>query len=537
MITDQRGEQNNFRRLAARIGYAAFGLSALTSILLLSFARLLFAAPFRTMPYTSAAFVAVVGGGLLGLFARLAAARFFRPFGVLVNRLDKVAQGDLTVDFSAFEGGAGAIGGGLQKMVLAYRRVVEKIIVTTINNVVIFGAEFQGLVKGTTERSVAQSTQAAAIAAAAHQMSGASGAVSESTNVAGEMILSATKAVLEGADTASATADILHAVKIEAAGLAEHVAELHHSVEEIEGFVGVIEEIADQTNLLALNAAIEAARAGDTGRGFSVVADEVRRLAERTIQATGEISRLVGRVSEESATTKKAMDDSLAAVTKAHENAGRLGSSLGSAVESVGLANDRMEFIVQSMREQVDASSQVASSVAEVADTSSELKEMSLVVRRRVDDFESMSEGTLDLVGTFKTPFHEKAHQFVENLAGDPAVLSFAAQQVEPCLSAALKNHPWVELLYVTDGHGRQVTGNVSASGIDRSIQGKDWSKRPWFAEPARTGAVYLSGLYRSVATNDFCFTASVPVRKGGVLVGVVAADVNFRSLSSQLSG
>jgi hypothetical protein len=161
---------------------------------------------------------------------------------------------------------------------------------------------------------------------------------------------------------------------------------------------------------------------------------------------------------------------------------------------------------------------------------------MSLVVKGRVADFESMSEGTLELVGTLKTTLHQKARQFIESLAGDPALISFTPQKMEPFLAAAIGANPWVELLYVTDGHGRQVTGNVSLSGIDRSIQGKDWSKRPWFTEPASTGAIYLSGLYRSVATNDFCFTASVPMRRGGAVIGVVAADVNFRSLSSQLS-
>lgn len=167
--------------------------------------------------------------------------------------------------------------------------------------------------------------------------------------------------------TIANTATAIEAVNSRVQDLATVLQRLDERSAEIGAVVAVIKDVADQTNLLALNAAIEAARAGEQGRGFAVVADEVRKLAERTSKATVEIASTVERIQEETREAASGMGSVAGQVTRGAEAAREAAARVGEIEGTMSAVVRKVEEIADSTREQSAASNEIAINIERIS--------------------------------------------------------------------------------------------------------------------------------------------------------------------------
>ena len=204
-------------------------------------------------------------------------------------------------------------------------------------------------------------------------------AVEEMTRTAGEVARSSTEAARIAQETAKTARggqeemnqsvmgmqQVSHAV-VQAANI---ITALGRSSDQIGEIVRVIEDIADQTNLLALNAAIEAARAGEQGRGFAVVADEVRKLAERTTKATKEIGDMIRQIQKDTRSAVSSMEQGTSQVGQGVALANKTGEALANIHSMINATAGMIQQIANATEEQSTATRQIASDLESMTQT------------------------------------------------------------------------------------------------------------------------------------------------------------------------
>ncbi|MGE6321343.1 methyl-accepting chemotaxis protein [Pseudomonas oryzihabitans] len=261
----------------------------------------------------------------------------------------------------------GTITGNLNLMSQELGQVIQEI--RTATQQVATAAEEASAVAVQTSQNVAQQRLGTdQVATAIAEMSATVKDVARSTTEAAEGSRQVEGNTRQGRHELQTTIGLVQGLSVQAERTSEIIAELKHESDAISSVLDVIRGIAEQTNLLALNAAIEAARAGEAGRGFAVVADEVRSLAQKTQQSTGSIQQMISHLQSGADRATEAMQETLSQVQIGASNVVRAGELLGEIAEGVTLINDHTIQVASAAEQQSQVAEEISRNVNDIND-------------------------------------------------------------------------------------------------------------------------------------------------------------------------
>ncbi len=335
------------------------------------------------------------------IFVMLNRAVLF-PVTRLVDVANRIAEGDLTQKVAVSGSDEiGTLATALNTVSANLNTMVSKIN-TTARHVADSTARIVDVSRQMEEGAGKQAEQTHKVARSMEQMEATSGEMSRHAEEASGAAAQASEVAVRGGEIVRHSIDGMLQVSSTVQESAEKVEQLARQSEQIDQIVSVIEEIANQTNLLALNAAIEAARAGEQGRGFAVVADEVRGLANRTTEATREIAEMVKVIQSGTEAAVVSMKAGRKEAEEGVEMANQAGVSLEQIVEMVSSLSDRIQQISRATMEQSAVTHDVTVNVATVSGISEQTERDARHCSASSSELAALAEELQRVVGEFK---------------------------------------------------------------------------------------------------------------------------------------
>jgi methyl-accepting chemotaxis protein len=311
--------------------------------------------------------------GVISILLGLAAAIFLiHNFVTRINRvagaMNRYAEGDLSTPLRIFANDEiGDLGRNINRMLTSISAMI-----TSIKETAVHVASASGQMYDSAEQIATGAEQAAAqagtVATASEEMSATSSEIAQNCTMAVESSQQATDSASKGVSVVKETVAGMNRIAKRVKETATTVESLGARSDQIGEIVGTIEDIADQTNLLALNAAIEAARAGEQGRGFAVVADEVRALAERTTKATKEIGQMIRAIQTETKGAVTSMEEGVNEVERGTKDAANSGKVLEQILEQVNAVTMQINQIATAAEEQTATTTEITNNIQQITE-------------------------------------------------------------------------------------------------------------------------------------------------------------------------
>jgi len=263
--------------------------------------------------------------------------------------------------------------------------------------------ELSGAARTIKDGTQTQSEAASAVAASVQELAVSVSHVAESAGQATDLASESNQAANQGSAVVESASQEMSRIAEDVRASSGKAQSLAQRSNDISGIVQVIKDVADQTNLLALNAAIEAARAGEQGRGFAVVADEVRKLAERTSRSAAEITELINVVQTDTKSVVATMEGSIGRVESGVQLAQQAAQTLAQIRTGTSGTSTKIGEIATATREQSTASNDIARHVERIAQMTEENSAAATQSAALAERLDSLAGALRDAVATFKT--------------------------------------------------------------------------------------------------------------------------------------
>jgi methyl-accepting chemotaxis protein len=313
--------------------------------------------------------IALLAGSILGW---LVTRMITRPIYKAVESASHVANGDLSRPINAVSRDeTGELLRALAAMQSGLKSTVQEI-ASASDQLASAAEELSAVTEASSRGLIQQNDEIQQAATAVNEMTAAVEEVATNAVSTSEVSKQTSQDAAAGSQQVQKAVSAITTMASDMTDSAAKVEQLANQVRDIEQVLGVIRSIAEQTNLLALNAAIEAARAGEQGRGFAVVADEVRALASRTQNSTGEIESMISAVRSGADTAVQAMNKTRALAYETKDIADEAGMALARITEGVSKINERNLVIASAAEEQAQVAREVDRNLVNIQDLSSQ---------------------------------------------------------------------------------------------------------------------------------------------------------------------